>query len=192
MSETIWKTEIATALCSYISSIVKTTRDGVLISVPAIPREPEQEFKEEQFPLVSITSLYETFSRERYVQDKQVVSKVNGIAIYEDSCKPFELFYQIDFWSSYQIEMDEMTMLWSSRSFPDFNLPVKDKSGNQRSVYALARSNMQANDFISGTNRTFHSFITYRFSVSIDENIKSTAPIVLEVDNKISINVSSN
>jgi hypothetical protein len=182
MSESVWKEEVAEALIPFIQSRVKVTTRGVLRSVPAIVRKPEEKFKDEQYPLVSIYNLYDRFSRERYNPNPQVVSREEGIATIEKPCKPFDLFYQIDFWSKSEIHMTEMTESWLSECIPDFVLKVRDKSNIERNSYVLAKGDIKRSDLLSGSSRIFHSFITYRISVAIDNNVQYTTPYVTTVE----------
>lgn len=189
MSESVWKEEVDTGLINYIRSIVSLRKDGIIYQVPVVVRKPDEDFKEEQYPLISIYNLYDTFSTVRYSPERVRISynETNKNAILEDSAIPYDLSYQIDFWAKLQSEMNEMTRLWLANNPKYFNLPVKDASGNNRSCLALQKGSVKKEDILKGQERTFHSIITYRISVSLDENIKTIVPIVTDIQLRTSM-----
>ena len=101
----------------------------------------------------------------------------------EQAALPYNLFYQIDFWSLQQSQMNSMLMQWVSltQGGKDFNLPVIDTGGNSRSCYCLCKDDFKKSDLVDGNKRIFHSFITYRIYVEIDENIRIYEPMITDV-----------
>ena len=132
-SESVWFEHVDTALINYIKGIVKLPdKSGNLIPVPVKVRKPDEDFKIEEYPCITLYNLYSVRDEVRYFPDTVVVEKdpINHKLIEEKSAIPYSLFYQIDFWSRLQSQMNDMTRLWLGHH-PDryFNLPVKDLSG---------------------------------------------------------------
>ena len=102
--------------------------------------------------------------------------------IEESSAIPYSLYYQLDFWSTQQSQMNDMTRLWLG-NHPDrcFNLPVKDMSGNDRSSFVLMTDDLKKSDLVTENKRTFHSFLTYRVWVEIDERLRTEKNLVTGV-----------
>lgn len=189
-SESVWFEQVDRAFKEHIESIVKLLNSsGEYVSVPVIIRKPDEDFKVEQYPLISIYNLYSTRDKIRYFPDFLVVSRDedNHKLTLEKSAIPYSLFYQIDFWSTLQSQMNDMTRLWLGYH-PDrnFNLKVEDMSGNERSSLVLLYEDLKKSDLMESTSRIFHSFITYRVWVEIDEKITEDKPMVTAVINEVS------
>jgi hypothetical protein len=75
--------------------------------------------------------------------------------------------------------MNDMTRIWLGHH-PDrcFNLPVKDISGQDRSSFVLMTDDLKKSDFLTDTKRTFHSVLTYRVWVEIDEKIRNEGNMI--------------
>lgn len=181
MSETVWFEQVDTALIKYIRSGIKVNYSPVDVRV----RKPDEDFKKEDYPLISLYNVYsqrDDFRRtwEDVPVEKDIESKT---IILEQAALPYNLFYQIDFWAMQQSQMNSMMMQWVSltQGGKDFNLPVIDSGGHSRSCYCLCRDDFKKSDLVDGTNRIFHSFITYRIYVEIDENVRRTAPMITDI-----------
>ena len=186
MSKSVWFEEIDRALIEFISSKVQlySRGKGVLVPVPVSIRKPEEDFKVEHYPSITLANLYSEFSIERYNKLESVVSVdiEKHEAVVEESALSFDLSYQIDFWSMTAEHMNEMTLQWLSRTGRHFNLPVVDKSGEQRSSFVLLRDTLKRQDYFQGDKRLLHSFLTYRIYVELDEGIRRTVPIVTSTE----------
>ena len=181
-SESVWFREVNTALINYIQGIVRLPNEfTVLTSVPVKVRKPDEDFKIETYPCITLYNLYSLRDEVRYFPDKVVVERdyERHKLIEERGAIPYSLFYQLDFWSRKQSHMDDMTRLWLGHH-PDrcFNLPVKDISGKDRSCFVLMTDDLKKSDLLTGTNRTFHSILTYRVSVEIDERLRNESDMV--------------
>jgi hypothetical protein len=174
-SESVWFEEIDTALIDYINSVV---------SVPVQVRKPELDFKDEEYPIITIYNLYPRYDIMRKSEDK-VVSKdeTNKVHTIEAGAEPFNLAYQIDFWSMLHSDMNDMLQKWLYKHSRDFMLPVKDKSGNQRYSYATRNGDgITRSDEFTGNKRLYHSTYTYNIRVELDEKSQVTKPMVTEID----------
>lgn len=184
-SESVWFEQVDTALINHIKGIVKLPNsNGVLTPVPVKIRKPDEDFKIEEYPCITLYNLYSVRDEERYFPDTVVVERDfdNHRLIEEKSAIPYSLFYQIDFWSRQQSQMNDMTRMWLGHH-PDkcFNLPVKDLSGNNRDSFVLMTDDLKKSDFLTDTKRTFHSVLTYKVWVEIDERIRTEGYLITEI-----------
>lgn len=175
-SESVWFEQVDTALKAKIQSVVHIGDNPVKVII----RKPDDDFNDEEYPVVSIYNLYDRFSRIRYDPEPRIVycETEDNTLIMEKSALPYDLFYQIDFWATLQSDMNSMTKQW--KAFADFwfNLSVQDESGNPRSCFVLSRNDFNKSDLMQNGRRLFHSFGTYRVSVELDEKVQYTVPMV--------------
>jgi len=176
VSESVWFEQVDIALIQYIQSIVKLkNKSGVLVPVPVKIRKADEDFKIEEYPCITLYNLYSKRDEVRYCPDSVVVERDEARnKLIEEKCAiPYSLFYQFDFWARQQSDMNDMTRLWLGYH-PDrcFNLPVKDLSGQDRNSFVLMTDDLKKSDFLTDTKRTFHSVLTYRVWVEIDEKIR--------------------
>lgn len=181
MSESVWFEQVDTALLQFIKSNITVAGDSVDCRV----RKPDEDFKKEDYPIVSIYNLYSKRDDFRRCPNdvKVEVNKDSKTLIMEKPCLPYNLFYQIDFWSMLQSHMNEMLFKWVSATDGGkyFNLPVVDTGGNPRSCFCLCKDDFKKSDLVSNNSRIFHSFITYRIYVEIDENSQISVPMITDV-----------
>ena len=176
MSESVWFEQVDSALMKLLSSTIRV--DGKPVKV--VIRKPDEDFSEEDYPLISIYNLYDRFSKTRYSPEPVVAYRntESHFLISEESALPFDLFYQIDFWANMQSDMNQMTKLWKSHSKSWFNLEVLDEANNFRSCLVISRNDFNKQDLLKEGKRLFHSFGTYKIQVEIDEKVQSVAPMV--------------
>lgn len=176
MSESVWYEEVDTSLIKLLQSVIQI--DGKPIKV--VVKKPDDDFSEEEYPLVTIYSLFDRFSVDRYDPEPVVVSRDfdKKISVLEDSAQPYDLFYQIDFWSTLQSDMNSMTEQWKAFSKRWFNLSVLDKSGTERSCFVLSRNDFNKSDLMKNGMRLFHSFGTYKVQVELDNNSQEIVSMV--------------
>ena len=176
LSESVWFEQVDTAFINYIKGIVKLPdSNGILTPVPVKIRKPDDDFKVEEYPCITLYNLYSVKDEFRYFPDKVVVetNPDRSTLIKENGAIPYSLYYQFDFWSRLQSDMNNMTRVWLGHH-PDkcFNLPVKDVSGNNRDSFVLMTDALRKADFLTETERTYHSTLTYRVWVELDERIR--------------------
>lgn len=183
MSANVWFEEVDTALIQEIQNSIKH-KDNNGIEVPIqniIVRKPEEDFKIEVFPCVSIYNTSYNFDAFRYNPFPKQLEKdiVNKTVELEDSAVPFNLEYQIDFWAKYQTDINDMTRTWFLKHFRQFNLDVVDDGGTKRSCNCLRKGNITKSDLIQNKERLFHSIIKYSIWVELDNENHYNKAIVI-------------
>lgn len=183
MSANVWFEEVDTALIQEIQNSIKH-KDNNGIEVPIqniIVRKPEEDFKIEVFPCVSIYNTSYNFDAFRYNPFPKQLEKdiVNKTVELEDSAVPFNLDYQIDFWARYQTDINDMTRTWFLKHFRQFNLDVVDDGGTKRSCNCLRKGNITKSDLIQNKERLFHSIIKYSIWVELDNENHYNKAIVI-------------
>ena len=186
MSASVWFEEVNAGLIKELKNTVRV-KDANGVSVPLddkalIIRKPEEKFKSEIFPCVSIYNLSYRFDPIRHSSiPVRVGSDVaNKVAIFEDPAVPFNLTYQIDFWSKYQVDMDCMTRTWLLKHFRQFNLDVIDDGGVKRSCNCLTQGSVVKSDLILDNERLFHSIIKLQIWVELDDETSYNMPMIIK------------
>ena len=192
MSANVWFEEVNRGLLKEIKDTVRfRNTNGVLVALDdraLFVRKPEEDFKVEVFPCVSIYNLSNRHAPERYnpTPIKVGEDKDRKIAVLEDPAIPFNLEYHIDFWARYQEDMDSMTRTWLTKHFRQFNLNVIDDGGVERSCNCLMQGSVVKSDLVSNKQRLFHSIIKLQIWVELDDETRYNKPMVVQRD--ISVN----
>lgn len=187
MSANVWFEEVNKGLLEEIKHTVRIKdADGVLVMLDdnaLVVRKPEEDFKFETFPCISIYNLDYKHDTMRYNSEPVKIKeyKEERIVLMEEPAIPFILNYQIDFWSKYQEDMDCMTRTWLMKHFRQFNLSVLDDHGYSRSCNCLAQGNITKSDLISGGERLFHSIIKLQIWVELDNETRYNKPMVVKI-----------
>lgn len=188
MSANVWFEEVNIGLLKEIKDTVRIKDyNGVLTALDdkaLIIRKPEEEFKSEVFPCVSIYNLDYKHDQSRYNPAPIVVGvdEENKMVIFEDPAVPFNLTYQIDFWAKYQEDMDMMTRTWLTKHFRQFNLKVVDDGGTERTCNCLIQGNIVKSDLLQGGKRLFHSILKYQIWVELDNENRYNKPMVKDIN----------
>lgn len=188
MSANVWFEEVNTGLLNEIRNTVRIKNaNGVLVTLEdkaLIVRKPEEDFKFEVFPCVSIYNLSYRHDPLRYNPEPVKVGEdlASGLAILEDPAVPFNLSYQIDLWAKYQEDMDCMTRTWLKKHFRQFNLEVIDDGGVKRSCNCLMQGSVVKSDLVLNGERLFHSIIKLLIWVELDDETRYNKPMVIQRD----------
>ena len=188
LSANVWFEEVNTGLVEEIKSTVKVKdAHGVLTALGdenIVIRKPEEDFKIEVFPSVSIYNVTYKHDPLRYNPNPVVVStdKENKIMTLEDPAVAFNLSYQLDFWAKYQTDMDSMTRTWLLKHFRQFNLKVTDDGGTERSCNCITKGSIVKADLVQNGDRLFHSIVNLQIWVEIDDEIRYNMPMVVTRD----------
>ena len=188
MSANVWFEEVNIGLLKELKDTIRIKdANGVLVALQdkaLIVRKPEEDFKLEVFPCVSIYNLSYRHEPFRYNPAPIKVGEdiENKIVVLEDPAIPFDLTYQIDFWAKYQSDMDTMTRTWLTKHFRQFNLTVIDDGGTERTCNCLAQGSIVKSDLVLNKERLFHSIIKLQIWVELDDETRYNKPIVAEID----------
>lgn len=190
MNTTVWYEQIDTGLIKFIQSKVKlTNKQGNKVSVPVRIMKPDEDFKVENYPMVTITNLFTSKRDEvRYYPFKVLrgIDLSTGKGNLEKTAVPYSVQYQIDFWSTTQRDMNSMLSQWCFNVSRDFILPVIDSGGNSRDTFGMqVGDTLKRQDNLKGTNRIFRSILTYKIRAEIDEedvNNLEQCDIVTEIE----------
>ena len=186
MSANVWFEEVNIGLLKELKDTIRIKNaKGALVALDdraLIIRKPEEDFKSEVFPCVSIYNLDYKHEPIRYNPAPIVVKKdeVTKLVTLEEPATPFSLTYQIDFWAKYQTDMDYMTRTWLMKHFRQFNLPVVDDGGISRTCNCLIQGNVVKSDLLQGGERLFHSIIKYQIWVELDNENRYNKPMVTD------------
>ena len=186
MSANVWFEEVNTGLLKELRDTIRVKdANGDLIALSDrsfVIRKPEEDFKFETFPCVSIYNLDYKHEPVRYNPEPVRVGedRENKQVIFEEPATPFNLTYQIDFWAKYQTDMDYMTRTWLMKHFRQFNLPVADDGGVERTCNCLIQGSVVKSDLVSGGERLFHSIVKYQIWVELDNETRYNKPMVID------------
>lgn len=190
MSANVWFEEVDTGLIKEIKNTVEyKNANGVLVPIEnVIVRKPEEDFKIEKFPCVSIYNLDYKFDPMRY--DAEPVKVGEDIetkkAIMEESAVAFNLIYQLDFWAEYIDDMNTMTRTWLMKHFRSFNLNVIDDGGTKRSCNCYMSEKPKKSDLVLNKQRLYHTIISYCIWVELDNETRYNEDMI--IDNSINLN----
>ena len=186
MSANVWFEEVNAGLMKEIKDSVRI-RDskGRLISLDdkaIVVRKPEEDFKFEVFPCVSIYNLTFYHDPLRYNPTPVKIGEYEeeNLAIMEEPAIPFVLNYQIDFWAEYQVDRDTMIRTWLMKHFRQFNLDVLDDWGVDRSCNCLKQGSVVNSDLVRNGERLLHSIIKYQIWVELDNETRYNKPMVIQ------------
>ena len=186
MSANVWFEEVNIGLLEEIKNTVRIKNSkGVLNALKdeaLLIRKPEEDFKLEVFPCVSIYNLSYKHDPVRYNPSPVIIEEdeENKVVVMEDPAVPFNLDYQIDFWAKYQEDMDCMTRTWLSKHFRQFNLKVVDDGDVERTCNCLIQGSVVKSDLVLNGERLFHSIIKYQIWVELDDETRYNKPMVIQ------------
>ena len=188
MNSTVWLEQINRGLKDYIQSIVKLKNDiGEFVSIPVYIRKPDEDFKVEDYPMITLYNLsIGKRDEQRYYPFKvpRVFNYDTGKVSMERTAVPYSLMYQIDLWSVLQHDMDKLSSIWEFELGRTFNLPVTDSGGNFQTAMCLQKGDgVKKVDKLSSSDRVFCMSFTYLIWAELDEeiNIGDESDLVKEV-----------
>lgn len=191
MSANVWYEEVERGLKEEIlNSVLFLDSKGNRVKLPedsVFVRDPEEDLREEQFPCITITPLFNRFDSKRYNPNPVImqVDSSNATVTLQDSAVSFNLFYQIDFWSRYKEDINLMTSTWLQNHFRQFNLSVIDDGGNKRSCNVLIQEGMRESNLLRNGKRLFHCMISYVIWVELDNEMNYNKPMVINREVKV-------
>lgn len=189
MSASVWHEQVYAGFREEIQNTVFIKdKKGVYVPLPQpqksiVVRKPEEDFKFEIFPCVSV--YIKDYHHDPFRYDPQP-SRTNVMEKHkvevEECAVPFNLNVQIDFWAQYQEDMDAMTQSWLMKHFRQFNLSVVDSGGTPRTQNTIAVGSIVKSDLVLNKERLFHSIANYSIWVEIDDEVRYNVPMVETID----------
>ena len=189
MSTTVWFEQVDRGLLEELEkTLLIKSPDGNYMPLPEPKkafkvRKPEEDFQFEIFPCATIYCKEYQYQYIRHTVFPDIKNRIpeKHMLTFEENALPYDLDYQIDFWSRYKEDMDTMLLMWVQGHYRQFNLPVIDSGGHKRTVNCIQRGNIMKSDLISEGERLFHSFLSLTIWVEIDENRSYNKPMVTTV-----------
>lgn len=179
----VWLEEVEIALAKLIKANVESyDKDGKLIPTKVVVLKPEKEVGSLTYPCVTLYNYDQKFDMDRYTEGTQIHSLdlTTGKAIEEDNARPYNLYYQVEFWTEYLEDLNQMTRDWAERVVPFSTLECIDTKGNRRVCFMeqlkpIANlDNAKTND----SKRLFRRIYSYKISVELDNPIKKAVQLV--------------
>lgn len=183
----VWDEEVYTGLQKELLDSVTYKNAGEYVFLPKsriLVRKPEEEFKPEGYPCVSMYVTGKDFNAQRHTTHPIVesIDKRKATAVMRESPVTYDLSMQIDFWAKSQSHIDCMTSSWLEEHFRQFNLPVKDSDDVERTINCLrAKQSVVKSDLLSGGERLYHSIISYTMWVDLQPKKRYNASVVTKV-----------
>lgn len=180
-SESVWLRQIDSALLELFRGIMS---DDVNVLI----RKPDMDFNKESFPCVSIFNLgYNRDPLRDYPFLVTVGRDDENIRLTrERGAIPYNMHYQIDFWTTLLEDMNRITLKWLS-NIPEgyLNLEARDVSGNPHSLFMRMENNISRADEVEGNKRLFRATFDIKIWTEIDERVQSSVPYIKEVIIKV-------
>lgn len=187
MPASVWLEEVNKGLMKEILEHVKCVDENTGDMAPlsedsVIIRKSEEDFKVETYPCVSIYCRGQYHSPKRFSQEYVNLFRdiEKGTVCIESPAVPYDLSYQIDFWSKYQVDMDAMLSSWLFDHFRSFNLFVVDNGGSERTCNCIVKGGVIRSDLTKGTERLLHAIMNLEIWVELDEERRYNVPMVIK------------
>lgn len=178
MNGSVWYKEVDTALLTLIPTILT-------IGVTAIPvyiTNPEREYVVSVYPSCSVSKHPEEFATARFNNVSEVVSTnpTEFTCEVEEPAKPYNLIYQINIWTEYLVDSDELTRKWQGKIGKDYVLTVEDTEGNTRYCKVKLRDVVNSPEGDEG-EIMYHNIFIYEIWVELDEIPAETKSMITTV-----------
>lgn len=179
----VWYQQVEEALMDLVKKTIIINNVGV----KTIIRSPEPEFAIEEFPSVSISNIGTYFDKSRFedywARGEKHLSE-NKLEILPPAF-PYNLDYQIDLWSHYHSQINDMSRMWLGNVSPHHVLTVVESTEvidgetvqNLRDCTMFAIGVQEA-DIVTNNKRIFHRIYQYRIWVELDERLPILKPMV--------------
>lgn len=180
-----WHEEVDKAFKKELLKNIKYSKKGVLTDIPSknvVVRKPEEDYKIEVYPSVSVYNITDTLALDRQPFSRysklDVVRQEQAIGTYSRPNEPLNLSYQLDFFAKYKTDMNAMIHSWiSSGHLFQWNLMLNEDSADilSNSCNVMQTGSIVHSDFLEEKERIFHDIITYTIWVEIaDETVYTT------------------
>lgn len=182
MGKSIWTREIELGLLEHIKKVFKGSEfEDINITL----RTPEEDFKIEVYPSITLYNLYNVRDEIRYNSNMQIVNKdfETKNVIKSFNTIPYNLYYQIDFWTTNYLQMSELTKKWIGyHPFKYFNFDLLDTQKEIRNTIAFKIEDLINTKVIKDENRVFHSIIQYKIWGELNETPNMNVPMITDIN----------
>jgi hypothetical protein len=180
-SNSIWYEEIVTGL-KEVLSVVKYTNNGVLTPVPITSENPAKD--KAKYPCIVLKDYDLKFDPMRYNPNYVLTSKdtTRYKGIEESPAIPYNIYYQIDFWSTTLTHASEMLRYWLAAFNGRGYLNVHDKAGIAQRCAMLQVGHMhKAEHKLESGLIVYQRVFSYNIQVYLDEGDIREINLVKEV-----------
>jgi len=167
--------ELDTALYDRLDGITVIDKDGNPQSVAIILKAPEEEFKLEEIPGISVGLVDIRYAPER--QDwirSETINLVDNTAVIKDMHKPYDIMFQIAVHSTYSEDDRSLQEQVLQKLPPRTYIDVGDES-----FYVFLTSPFVESDIL-GDRRIFRKIGTYLIAAELDPTEEREVKLVLE------------
>lgn len=173
MNQTVWYEQIDRGLKNYISgNILLANSSGTLVPVPVRIRKADEDFKVEDYPMITISHINvgrRDENRYNAFDCKVVRDLEHNTAAVDPPAIPYTLKYQIDLWATLHSDMNALSSQWLYKFGRAFNLPVIDSGGTERTTLCQWSGDAALlENKLSGGDRVFHTPMTYDVWAELD------------------------
>ena len=187
----VWYEHIDTSLKEEIQRYIKVrTVDGTeTIPVHFFIRRPDDDFRIETYPSVSIYNIFTKLADYRQNQYENENTPIKDVVerkhITQAMDVPFDAFYQIDFWAVTNEDMNNMTNAWiRSHPFRQFNLKVLNGADKEEYVHMVQTEGWLKNDFFK-YNRIFNQSLRYKIQAYVDPKKNIVEPLITKIQTDV-------
>lgn len=174
MIGSIWLEEIDKGLIEFIKANVKYDYGKGLEPIKVIPSTPDNDLIQRELPCISLFSYNERPTTKRDTTNFVRHYEPSNQSYY-DLGKPrkFDVSYQIDIWSEYHSDINDLTLQWSRALQKHTNLPVIDTVGDKTTTL-MTRKGFIRLDEQEGEKRIFRRAYTYTINAVVNDVIDTT------------------
>ena len=166
----VWYEEMDRAILSYIKKhiTILDRKTNKRVPCPCKVRLPEEDGEIGSKPCITIAHIGEIKDYNRYNwQGYYKTSSSNSKELRLP--KKYNISFQVDLWTNYARDMNDLTIQWVDKFDNLTSLPVIDNEG-QEVLCEISKNGFYSNAYTDKEERTFQSSYTYTLWVTIDED----------------------
>lgn len=187
----VWYEEIDKALLNFIREniTILDRKNNKRVYCPCKVRLPEKDGEINSMPCITISHISEMKDYTRYNWQGYYSSQLNEDNTIEQRLpKKYNITFQIDLWSNYMVDNNDLTMQWADKFDNKTSLLVIDNEG-QEVLCEMYKVGYNFGSDAEDNKRTFKSSYLYTIWVTIDEdqniNKKVAEKINLHITKKV-------
>lgn len=180
----VWYPQINLALKKLIQQNVFINQDGFKKPIPVQLRFAEEKFTLKP-PCCTLFAYDEKIDKFRYPNNVELltdIDKEKGTAIIRKPAKPFSIYIQVDFWSDYLLEVEDMCIQWNRFMAYRNGIIIPDSEGVPQKI-DIYNVNFRKGDILDADERQFQRTYCYLIKGYIDDNYERKTNIVTKPTN---------